>query len=135
MYSATFIDIMIDIIYLQLFRNTTNHPISSKSHPSATENKIYRLKREGVYKSKIEKVPMVFKVKGRVKTCQIRRIWSQTLEHKQVSNRGTEQGVRKGKRALLACHTRCKCSMESNHNSMKVKFGIKVITNGNIIYF
>ena len=26
---------------------------------------------------------------------------------------GTEPGVRKGKRSLLACHTRCKCSMET----------------------
>ena len=29
---------------------------------------------------------------------------------------GTEPGVRKGKRSLLACHTRCKCSMETTHN-------------------
>ena len=26
---------------------------------------------------------------------------------------GTEPGVRKGKRSLLASHTRCKCSMET----------------------
>ena len=39
----------------------------------------------------------------------------------------TEPGVWKGKRSLLACHTRCKCSMEITHNSVKVKLGIKVM--------
>ena len=38
-----------------------------------------------------------------------------------------EAGVRKGKRSLLACHSRHKCSMESFRNSVKVKLGIKVI--------
>ena len=37
-----------------------------------------------------------------------------------------EPGVRKGKRSLLACNIRCKCSMETIHNSMKVKIGFKV---------
>ena len=41
--------------------------------------------------------------------------------------RGTEPGVRKGKRSLLARHTRCKCSMETTHNSVKVKLGINVM--------
>ena len=41
------------------------------------------------------------------------KIWSQQLEHKQVPKRGMEPGVRKGKRSLLASHTRCKCSMET----------------------
>ena len=36
-------------------------------------------------------------------------------------------GVRKGKRSLLASHIRCKCSMETTHNSVKVKLGIKVM--------
>ena len=58
----------------------------------------------------------VFEVKSRVKTWQVRGIWSQQMEHKQVSQWGTEPGVRKGKRSLLACHTRCKCSMETTHN-------------------
>ena len=35
--------------------------------------------------------------------------------------------VRKGKRSLLASHARCKCSMETTHNSAKVKLGIKVM--------
>ena len=42
---------------------------------------------------------------------------------------GTEPGVRKGKRSLLASHTRCICSMETTHNLVKVKLGIKVIVN------
>ena len=41
--------------------------------------------------------------------------------------REKEPGVRKSKRSLLACHTRCKCSMETTHNLVKVKFGIKVM--------
>ena len=41
--------------------------------------------------------------------------------------KGTEQGVRKGKFSMLACHTRCKCSLETTHNSVKVKLDIKVI--------
>ena len=63
--------------------------------------------------SKIEKVPRDIKVKSIVKTWQVRGIWSQRLEHKQVPKRGTKPGVRKGirKRSLLACHTRYKCSI------------------------
>ena len=53
---------------------------------------------------------------SRVKTWQVRGIWSQQLEHKQVPQWGTEPGVLKGKRSLLACHTRCKYSMETTHN-------------------
>ena len=49
------------------------------------------------------------------------------MEHKQVQRRGTEPGVRKGKRSLLACHIRFKCSMETTHNSVKVKRGIKIM--------
>ena len=40
---------------------------------------------------------------------------------------GTEPCVLKGKRSLLACHTRCKCSIETNLNSVKFKLGIKVM--------
>ena len=39
---------------------------------------------------------------------------------------GEEQGVRKGKRSLLASHTRCKCFMETTHNSVKVKLGHEI---------
>ena len=52
---------------------------------------------------------------------------SQQLEHKQVPKRGTEPGAMKGKRSMLACHTRCKCSMETTRNSVKVKLGIRVM--------
>ena len=44
-------------------------------------------------------------MKSRVKTWQIRGIWSQQLEHKQVPQWGKEPGVRKGKRSLMAYHT------------------------------
>ena len=40
---------------------------------------------------------------------------------------GTEPGVRKGKRSLLVCQTRCKCSIETSHKSLKAKIGIKVM--------
>ena len=40
---------------------------------------------------------------------------------------GTEPGVRKGKRSLLASHTRCIFSMETTHNLVNVKLGIKVM--------
>ena len=76
---------------------------------------------------KSRKYQGVFKVKSRVKTWQIRGIWSEQLEHKQVPKRETEPGVRKGKRSLLASRTRCKCSMETTHNSVTVKLGIKVM--------
>ena len=66
-------------------------------------------------------------MKSRVKTWQVRGIWSQQMEDKQVPKRGSEPRVRKGKRFLLASHTRCKCSMETTHNSVKAKLGIKVM--------
>ena len=78
-------------------------------------------------KAKSRKYQGVFKAKSRVKTWHVRDFWSQQLEHKQVPKRGTEPSVRKGKRSLLASHTRCKCSMETTHNSVKVKLGIKVM--------
>ena len=66
-------------------------------------------------------------MKSRVKTRQVQENWSQQLEHRQVPKRGTEPDVRKGKRSLLACHTRCKCSMETTCNSLKVKLGLMVM--------
>ena len=38
----------------------------------------------------------------------------------------TGPGVRRSKRPLLACRTRWKCSLETSHNEVKVKFGNKV---------
>ena len=61
------------------------------------------------------------------KTRQVRENWSQQLEHKQVPKRGREPGVRKGNRSLLACHTRCKYSMDTTRNSVKDKLGIMVM--------
>ena len=52
-------------------------------------------------KAKSRKYQGVFEVKSRVKTRQVRWIWSQQLEHKQIPQWGTEPGVRKGKRSLL----------------------------------
>ena len=63
-------------------------------------------------------------MKRREKTRQVRENWSQQLEHKQVQKRGTEPGVRKGKRSLLACRTRCNCSIEtSQFGESQVRYG------------
>ena len=75
--------------------------------------------------SKIEKVPRDIQGEKLSKATESSSHQSQQLEHKQVSKRGTEPGVRKGRRSLLACHTRCKCSLQTTHNS--VKLGIKVV--------
>ena len=91
------------------------------------ENSFYFMKHDHEVKAKSRKYRRVFKVKCRVETWHIRGIWSQHLEHMQVPNRGTEPGVRKSKRSLLVFHTRCKCSMETTHNLVEVKFGIKVM--------
>ena len=69
-------------------------------------------------------------MKSREKIRQVRENWSQQLEYKQVPKRGTEPGVWKGKRYLLASHTRSKCSMETTRNSVKIKPGIKVMKIG-----
>ena len=66
-------------------------------------------------------------MQSREKTRQVRKNCSQQLEHKQVPKRGTEPGVLKGKRSLMACHNRCKCSMETTRKSVKVKLGIQVM--------
>ena len=78
-------------------------------------------------KAKSRKYQGALKAKSRAETWQARGIWSQQLEHKQVPKRGTEPGVRKRKCSLLASHIRCKCSMETTHNSVNVKLGIKVM--------
>ena len=69
---------------------------------------------------------MIFNVRSQEKTRQVWKNWSQQLEHKQVPKR-KEPGVQKGKRSLLVCNTRCKCSMETIRDSVKVKLGIKVM--------
>ena len=79
------------------------------------------------YSSKSRKYQGVFMVKCRVKTWQVSGIWSRQLEHKPVPNWGTVPVVRKNMFSLMACHNRYKCSMETTHNSVKVKLGIKVM--------
>ena len=80
-----------------------------------------------ILQSKIEKNRGIFKVKSQEKTRQVRENCSVQLEHKQVPKKGTEPDFRKGKRSLLACHACFKLSMETTRNSVKVKFGIKVM--------
>ena len=41
--------------------------------------------------------------------------------------KGTDSGVRKCDRLLLACHSCCKCSIEITRTSVKVKLDIKVM--------
>ena len=47
-----------------------------------------------MYQATSRKYQGVFKVKSRVKTWQVRGIWSQQLEQKQVPKRGTEPGTK-----------------------------------------
>ena len=61
---------------------------------------------------------------------KFRRDWSRH-QNTCKSQSGTGPGVRRSKRPLLACRTRCICSIETLHNQVKVKFGNKVqISNG-----
>ena len=77
--------------------------------------------------SKIDKVPRGIQGEMSSKDTESSEIWSQQLEHKQVPKCGTEPGVRKSKRSLLACNTRCKSSKETTRHSVKVKLDIKVM--------
>ena len=76
---------------------------------------------------KIEEVPRGIQGEKSSKDMASSRNLVSTTGAQACPNKGTEPGVRKGKRSLLACHTRCKCPMETTHNSMKVKLGIKVM--------
>ena len=111
-------------------KNTSEEYTSSMTQPVNKKNNAENMKhskKKSRWKAKSRKYQGVFKVKSRVKTWQVRGIWSQQLEHKQVPKRGTEPVMLKGKRSLLASHTRCKCSVKTTHNSVKVKLGIKVM--------
>ena len=77
--------------------------------------------------SKIEKVPRGIRGEKSSKDIASSRNLVSTIGALASPKMGTEPGVRKGKRSLLASHTRCKCSMETTHNSVKVKLGIKVM--------
>ena len=90
---------------------------SQELNHSVTTAPISRFEDFNYQRSVISKIEKVLVPRGiRVKTWQVRGILSQQFEHKQVPQWGTESGVRKGKRSQLACHTRCKYSMESTHN-------------------
>ena len=76
--------------------------------------------------SKIEKVPRGIRGEKSSKDMASSRNLVSTIGALASPKIGTEPGVRKGKRSLLASHTRCKCSMETTRNSVMVKPGIKV---------
>ena len=71
--------------------------------------------------SKLEKVPRGIRGEKSSKNMASSRNLVSTIGALASPKWGTEPGVRKGKRSLLASHTRCICSMETTHNSMKVK--------------
>ena len=52
--------------------------------------------------------------------------WPQQVEKMQVQKE-ERPGIRRSKRSLVACHTRCRCFMETTRNSVKVNIGNKVI--------
>ena len=67
-------------------------------------------------RGKIEKVPRGIRGEKSSKDMASSRNLVSTIGALASPKMGTEPGVRKGKRSLLACHTRCKCSMETTHN-------------------
>ena len=68
------------------------------------------------FRSKIEKVPRGIRGEKSSKDMASSRNLVSTIGALASPKMGTEPGVRKGKRSLLAFHTRCKCSMETTHN-------------------
>ena len=62
-------------------------------------------------------------LKNRGKTLQVRKT---DLNNMSIP-KGMEPGIQKGEHSLLACRTRCKCTMNTTRNTIKVKFGIKVM--------
>ena len=73
-------------------------------------------RKKTIKKSKIEKVPRGIRGEKSSKDMASSRNLVSTIGALASPKMGTEPGVRKGKRSLLACHTRCKCSMETTHN-------------------
>ena len=67
-------------------------------------------------RSKIEKVPRGIRGEKTSKDMASSRNLVSTIGAQASPTMGTEPGVRKGKRSLPACHTRCKCSMVTTHN-------------------
>ena len=76
---------------------------------------------------KIEKVQRGIQGEKSSKDMASLRNLVSTIEAQASPKRGTETGIRKSKRSLLACNTRHKCSMETCRNFVKVKVGIKVM--------
>ena len=67
------------------------------------------------YEWEAKEVPRGVRISKVRRQDKFRKDWSQ---HKNTckSQSGTGQGVRRSKRPLLACRTRCICSMETLHN-------------------
>ena len=83
--------------------------------------------RQIVEQSRIEKVPRGIQDERSSKDMASSRNLVSTIGA-QASPK-MEDGTKcpEGKRSLLACHTRCKCSKETTYNSVKVKLCIKVM--------
>ena len=65
------------------------------------------------YSMQIDKVPRGIQGEKSSKDMTTPKNLDSTIGAQASPQKGvTEPGVRKGKRSLLACHTRCKCSME-----------------------
>ena len=76
-----------------------------------------------VLQSKIEKVARGTQGEKSTKDMASSRNLVSTIGAQASPKKGTEPGVRKGKRSLLACQFHCKCSMETTHISVKVMLG------------
>ena len=67
-------------------------------------------------------------MKSRVKTWQVpSKFGLNNWSISKSQNGGRNQVSRKGKRSLLAYHTRCQYSMETTRDSVKVKVAIRVM--------
>ena len=113
--------------------NDKMHLVSTRPHVLTVATRIYipksgdHISEQRHRLSKIEKVPRGIRGEKSSKDMASSRNLVSTIGALASPKWGTEPGVRKGKRSLLASHTRCICSMETTHNSVKVKLGIKVM--------
>ena len=78
------------------------------------------------YINKIRKVTEAYSKWKVGKTTTGLAKWSQQVDHVQLQNE-REPCVRRGKRSLMAWHTRREWSMETSRNSVNVGVGIKVV--------
>ena len=81
-----------------------------------------------LYQTKIEKIPRGIQGKESSKVTLSSRNLVATIGAQKIPKKKRD-GTRyaEGKAFLLACHTRCKCSLETTQNSVKVKLGIKIM--------